>query len=199
MVLLQILVKSMETLEKRKIDLRKQMKVRLKGMESAEKQRLDHEVFIQALKNPEIMQAKSVYAYMALSWETGTEELLEYFWKQDVQVAFPRVLGDEMEFFKVNSLEDLEPGAFRIMEPKAHCEQVDWPEAVIMVPGIAFTRDGKRLGKGGGYYDKYLDRYPGHKTVAFAYEFQIVSELPAELHDQPVDHLITETGSFFCK
>ena len=79
MVLLQILVKSMETLEKRKIDLRKQMKILLKGMEQEEKQRLDHEVFIQALKNPEIMQAKSVYAYMALSWETGTEELLDYF------------------------------------------------------------------------------------------------------------------------
>ena len=199
MVLLQILVKSMETLEKRKIDLRKQMKILLKGMEQEEKQRLDHEVFIQALKNPEIMQAKSVYAYMALSWETGTEELLNYFWKQGVQVAFPKVLGDEMEFFEVNSMDDLETGTFRIMEPKAQCRQVDWPEAVIMVPGIAFTRDGKRLGKGGGYYDKYLDRYPGHKTVAFAYEFQIVSELPAELHDQPVDHLITETGSFFCK
>ena len=199
MVLLQILVKSMETLEKRKIDLRKQMKVRLKGMEQEEKQRLDHEVFIHALKNPEIMHAKSVYAYMALSWETGTKELLDYFWKQGVQVAFPKVLGDEMEFFKVNSLEDLEPGAFRIMEPKAHCEQVDWPEAVIMVPGIAFTRDGKRLGKGGGYYDKYLDRYPGHKTVAFAYGFQMVSELPSELHDQSVDYVITEYGSFFCK
>lgn len=199
MVLLQILVKSMETLEKRKIDLRKQMKILLKGMEPSKKQRLDHEVFVQALKNPEIMQAKSVYAYMALSWETGTEELLEHFWKQGVQVAFPRVMGDEMEFFKVNSMDDLETGTFRIMEPKAYCKQVDWQEAVIMVPGIAFTRDGKRLGKGGGYYDKYLEHYPGHKTVAFAYEFQIVSELPAELHDQPVDHLITETGSFFCK
>ncbi len=199
MVLLQILVKSMETLEKRKIDLRKQMKVLLKGMEPEEKKWLDHKVYVQALNNPELMNAKSIYAYMALSWETGTAELLEYFWNRGFQVAFPKVLGDGMEFFEVNSMEDLEIGAFRIMEPKKHCEQVDWPEAVIMVPGIAFTRDGKRLGKGGGYYDKYLDRYPGHKTVAFAYEFQMIPELPAELHDQPVDYVITEKGSFFCK
>ncbi len=199
MVLLRILVKSMETLEKRKIDLRKQMKVLLKGMEPDEKKRLDHEVFSQALMNPELMNAKAVYAYMALSWETGTEELLEHYWNRGVRVAFPRVIGEEMEFFEVNSLDDLEIGTFRIMEPKRHCELVNWPEAVIMVPGIAFTREGKRLGKGGGYYDKYLDRYPGHKTVAFAYEFQIVPELPAELHDQPVDHVITERGSFFCK
>ena len=189
----------METLEKRKIDLRKQMKVLLKGMEPEEKARLDHEVYVQALNNPELANAEAVYAYMALSWETGTLELLGHFWNRGIKVAFPRVLGSEMEFFAVSSVEDLESGTFRIMEPKTHCKMVDWPEAVIMVPGIAFTRDGKRLGKGGGYYDKYLDKYPGHKTVAFAYEFQMVSELPAELHDQPVDVVITERGSFFCK
>ncbi|MBE5971913.1 MAG: 5-formyltetrahydrofolate cyclo-ligase [Lachnoclostridium sp.] len=189
----------METLEKRKIDLRKQMKVLLKGMEPEEKARLDHEVYVQALNNPLLANAEKIYAYMALSWETGTSELLEYFWNRGVKVAFPKVLGSEMEFFEVSSLNDLECGTFRIMEPKEHCQMVDWPEAVIMVPGIAFTRDGKRLGKGGGYYDKYLDRYPGHRTAAFAYEFQMVLELPAELHDQPVDVVITEKGSFFCK
>jgi len=189
----------METLEKRKVDLRKQMKVLLKGMDPEEKSRLDHEVYAQALNNQELVNAKAVYAYMALSWETGTTELLEYFWNREIKVAFPRVMGSEMEFFEVNSSEDLELGTFRIMEPKEHCRIVDWPEAVIMVPGIAFTRDGKRLGKGGGYYDKYLDKYPGHKTVAFAYEFQMVPELPADIHDQPVDFVITEKGSFFCK
>ncbi len=189
----------METLEKRKIDLRKQMKILLKGMKAEEKACLDHAVYLQALKNPELINAESVYAYMALSWETGTEELLEYFWNHGAKVAFPRVIGDEMEFFEVNSVEDLEIGTFRIMEPKSYCKMVDWQEAVIMVPGIAFTKDGKRLGKGGGYYDKYLDRYPGHKTVAFAYEFQMVSELPSELHDKAVDFVITEQGSFFCK
>lgn len=189
----------METLEKRKIDLRKQMKVLLKGMEPEEKARLDHEVYVQALNNPEFANAEAVYAYMALSWETGTLELLGHFWNRGIKVAFPKVLGNDMEFFEVNSMEDLESGKFRIMEPKAHCKMVDWQEAVIMVPGIAFTRDGKRLGKGGGYYDKYLDRYPGHKTIAFAYEFQMVPELPMAAHDRRVDCVITEKGSFICE
>lgn len=189
----------METLEKRKIDLRKQMKILLKGIDPEEKIRLDHEIYVQALTNPELINANAVYAYMALPWETGTLELVEYFWNRGIKVAFPKVQGSEMEFFEVSSLDDLESGTFRILEPKAHCKQVEWPEAVIMVPGIAFSGNGRRLGKGGGYYDKYLERYPGHKTVAFAYEFQMVSELPAELHDQPVDFVITENGSFFCK
>ena len=72
MVLLQILVRNMETLEKRKIDLRKQMKILLKGIDPEEKMRLDHEIYVQALTNPELINANAVYAYMALPWETGT-------------------------------------------------------------------------------------------------------------------------------
>ncbi len=175
------------------------MKVLLKGMEPEEKARLDHAVYEQVRKSPIFTECKSVYAYMALSWETGTSEILEYFWSRGMKVAFPKVLDREMEFFEVTSVEDLEEGAFHIMEPKAECPLVDWKDAVILVPGLAFTRDGKRLGKGGGYYDKYLGRYPGHRTAALAYEFQVVSELPAEFHDQPVDDLITEKGFYSCQ
>ena len=189
----------METLEKRKVDLRKQVKVLLKSMDLDEKSRMDHQVYLQVLKHQELTNAKSVYGYMALFWETGTLELIEYFWSCGISVAFPKVEGSEMEFYKVESMDDLEIGTYRIMEPKHHCEKVNWPDAVIMVPGIAFTRDGKRLGKGGGYYDKYLEKYPGHRTVAFAYDFQMVSDLPTDDHDHAVDIVITEQDTFFCK
>lgn len=189
----------MEMLEKRKTSLRKQMKALLKGMEPEEKKKLDHAVCMQVLNHSEIAIAESIYAYMALSWETGTSEILDTLWKQNKKVAFPRVIGSEMEFFEVKSMDDLEEGAFHIMEPKKDCPQVDWPEAIILVPGLSFTREGKRLGKGGGFYDKYLEKYPGHRTAALAYEFQITSDLPTELHDKPVDCVITESGVFICK
>lgn len=187
----------METLEKRKVDLRKQIKVLLKGMDPDEKSRMDHQVYLQALKFQELTNAKSVYGYMALSWETGTLDLIKYLFDQGINVAFPRVEGSEMEFYRVESFDDLEVGSYRIMEPKGYCEKVDWPDAVILVPGIAFTRDGRRLGKGGGYYDKYLERYPGHRTVALAYDFQVVPELPTDVHDHAVDAVITEQDTFF--
>ena len=97
-----------------------------------------------------------------------------------------------MDFFEVRSMEDLAEGAFHILEPKDGCEKVNWPEACVLVPGIAFDEKGRRLGKGGGYYDKFFAEEPDHGTIALAYEFQIADEIPAEEHDQPVEHIVTE-------
>ena len=172
------------------------MKVLLKAMEPDEKRSLDHRICANVLALPEIAEADYVYGYMNLSWETGTEELLEQLWKAGKQVALPKVLGDTMEFFHVRSTEDLETGSFRILEPKESCEQVFWLNAPVLVPGLAFSKDGRRLGKGGGYYDKFLSKEPEHPTVALAYEFQISEEVPFENHDRPVDMVVTECSIY---
>lgn len=177
---------------KTKINLRKQMKTQLKAMDQDEKQDLDHKICEQLFLIPEIAGADYVYAYMNLSWETGTEEILERFWKKGVQVALPKVLGDTMEFFHVKSRADLEEGSFHILEPSDSCKQAAWPKAPVLVPGLGFSRDGRRLGKGGGYYDKFLSKEPDHMTIALAYEFQITEEIPVEEHDRPVDQIVTE-------
>ena len=70
--------------------------------------------------------------------------------------------------------------------------------APILVPGMGFTENGVRLGKGGGYYDRYLETHPGHKTIALAYEFQILHELPAEPYDKSVDMIVTEKRVIRC-
>ena len=63
--------------------------------------------------------------------------------------------------------------------------------------GMGFTPDGRRLGKGGGYYDCFLEREPDHETLALAYGFQMVETLPGEEHDRPVDMVITPEQIFF--
>lgn len=196
MVLLQILVRNMAMLKEIKTNLRKQMKAQLKAMEKDEKRALDHMVCDKLFEVPEIAGADYVYGYMSLSWETGTDEILERLWNMGVRVALPKVLGDEMEFFHVASQNDLQEGAFHILEPKESCKMVSWPDAPILVPGLAFSKDGKRLGKGGGFYDKFLSKEPEHKTVALAYEFQLTDEIPAEEHDRPVDKIVTESGIY---
>ena len=182
--------------EKRKINLRKQMKVQLKAMDVKEKKALDLKICDRVLSVPEIADAKFVYGYRNLSWETGTEELLERLWSSGIQVALPKVLGDTMEFFHVRSTNDLSEGAFHILEPKDTCEQIRWPGAPILVPGLAFSRQGNRLGKGGGYYDKFLAKEPDHPTIALAYEFQMTDEVPCEEHDRPVSMIVTESGIY---
>ena len=196
MVLSQILAKNMAMSIERKANLRKQMKARLKVMTKEEKESLDHEICERVLNLPEIAEAKQIYAYMALNWETGTEEILARFWQRGILVALPKVLGSEMEYFEVSSRADLDEGAFHILEPKESCKKVFWPDAVMLVPGLAFSKDGRRLGKGGGYYDKFLMKEPEHKTIALAYEFQMTEEIPAEEHDKPVDLVLTESGIY---
>ena len=63
----------------------------------------------------------------------------------------------------------------------------DDPTALVLMPGIAFDKEGHRIGYGGGFYDKFLAKEPNHPTVALCYDFQIVKELPTEEFDVPVD------------
>lgn len=174
------------------------MKVLLKAMNPEEKEALDHEICKRLSELPIFSEAAYVYGYMSLSWETGTKEILGRLFRQGVNVALPKVLGSEMDFFEVSSMDDLNEGTFRILEPKDGCKKAEWPHAVLLVPGIAFSRDGKRLGKGGGYYDKYLEKYPDHKTIALAYDFQIMEEIPVADHDRRVDVIVTESGICIC-
>lgn len=76
--------------------------------------------------------------------------------------------------------------------------QVYFSDSTDPGAGMGFTENGVRLGKGGGYYDRYLETHPGHKTIALAYEFQILHELPAEPYDKSVDMIVTEKRVIRC-
>jgi 5-formyltetrahydrofolate cyclo-ligase len=88
---------------------------------------------------------------------------------------------------------DLVRGPYGIYQPKAHFE-VFHPRSIdlAVVPGVAFDRKGNRLGRGKGYYDKFLTRLrPGVHTVGLAFKFQVVRKLPTLSHDKPVTKLLT--------
>ncbi|MCE9611799.1 MAG: 5-formyltetrahydrofolate cyclo-ligase [Chthoniobacter sp.] len=113
--------------------------------------------------------------------------------------CYPRLTGETLEFVAVQSLEDLAPAAWNpnIREPQIRDENIVPPSGMdlILVPGLAFTRDGRRLGRGGGYYDRLLAaRAPHTVTLGICFDLQIVSALPTEPHDQCVDAVITESG-----
>ena len=99
-----------------------------------------------------------------------------------------------MEFYQITSYEDLEPGHFGVWEPKVYCPVYEGPSALLLVPGVAFDREGRRIGYGGGFYDRYLEKHPDHHTVGYAYAFQIYEHLPTEVFDRRVDCVLTENG-----
>ncbi|MBT4804625.1 5-formyltetrahydrofolate cyclo-ligase [Candidatus Woesearchaeota archaeon] len=111
------------------------------------------------------------------------------------KVILPKTNKDDfsMKIYQINNLsEDLEEGAFEIMEPKKNCLEINKEEVdIVFVPGVAFDLAGNRLGHGLGYYDRFLKDFKGIK-VGIAYDFQIVDSIKVKSHDVPVDYIITE-------
>lgn len=99
-----------------------------------------------------------------------------------------------MEFYLVSTYEQLEEGCFGIREPKDFCERINSvsKDAVVIMPGVAFDRNGNRIGYGKGFYDKYFGNYPEVYKIAIAYEIQIVDEIFADKYDVKADCVITE-------
>jgi len=98
---------------------------------------------------------------------------------------------------RLENLSELAPGRFGILEPMPAYRRLVVPptNAPVLVPGIAFSRTGRRIGYGGGYYDRFLAGHPGPK-IGLAFELQIIDEFDAFSHDVPVDVVVTESAVY---
>ena len=139
------------------------------------------------LNCPQYKQAQTIYGYLPYNQEVRTVPMLEQAMKDGKRVAVPKCYGEEMRFIYMDDLSKVEKGYANIPEPIADEPVADDKTALVLMPGMAFTKDGKRMGYGGGFYDKFLAAEPNHPTVALCYDFQMVEDLPTEDYDIPVD------------
>lgn len=138
-------------------------------------------------------QAEILLAYVDAKREVETRLLMQQAWEDGRKVAAPRVDGDGiMHYYYIESLEDLEPGSFGIMEPKKSCPLCETERGLLLMPGVAFDEHCHRVGYGGGYYDRYLERHPGLVHIALAFEFQVFPEVPFEDHDILPELIVTQ-------
>ena len=140
-------------------------------------------------------EADAVFTYIGMVDEIDTMPLIERANADGKTVACPQVTGREMVFRRVRSADDARPGCMGILEPSdtAILDPLDFEKPLFIMPGLAFCRDGRRVGYGGGYYDRYLEKRRGIMRVALACSFQILPSLPADPYDIPLgDLLITE-------
>lgn len=135
--------------------------------------------------------AKTIYGYMPYNQEVRTVPMLEQAMRDGKQVAVPKVYGDTMRFILVTDLTAMEKSDYGIPEPVADGPVADDPHALVLMPGLAFTERGDRMGYGGGYYDKFLAAERLHPTVALCYDFQLLEDLPTEEYDIPVHLVLT--------
>jgi len=143
-------------------------------------------------------EATSICAFYPMYSEVQIKDLLEEIIKRGHQLYLP-CFENKLVFRKTLDLASLVPGkVMRIPEPSNGPILKDEAAAIVIVPGLAFTKDGKRMGRGNGGYDIWIRAKkkvsPNSTYWAVCYECQVVPELPMEEHDEKVDRVITDRG-----
>ena len=194
MVQLQIWVKNME--EKKQI--RKQIFVARKAHTDEQIEEWSRMIADRVTTLPEYPDAKRILAYADYNHEVMTGFIIEAAWRDSKEVAVPKVVGQDMVFYKLTDFAQLEKGYFGIPEP-ARGEIVQWEDAMMVMPGVAFDKENHRVGYGGGFYDRFLEKHPQIRRVAVAFEFQMLPEVPTEPTDISPEIIVTEKSAYHLK
>lgn len=183
--------------------LRKEMKMLRKAVDENERIERDKKIFENLIKLDSFKRSNWFYVYVSYGTEADTKNLIRYLFElkkeRKIHVAVPKVLGDEMEFFEINSFSELEKGCMGILEPTTD-NKVKPENAFMVLPGLAFDTEHKRLGYGGGFYDKYLSKYGADRfvKVAVCYDFQMQTKgaIESEKNDIEVDMIVTDKAYY---
>jgi 5-formyltetrahydrofolate cyclo-ligase len=139
---------------------------------------------------PHFREARRIACYHALPDEVPTTAFLEK-WRRDKQILLPAVQGEAMIFLPYQGEETLREGAFHIMEPAGAAETAFVEPELIIVPGVAFDRRLNRLGRGKGYYDRFLSGHPA-LAIGVCFQFQLFDRIPVDSHDRKMTWIVTE-------
>ena len=146
--------------------------------------------------------AQVLHCYASsLPGEVGTDQIIDLALAQRQRVICPRVRPHgQLDHHAITQRSQLVEAAFGLREPDPDLASPVDPQLaeLIVVPGVAFTEDGVRLGMGGGYYDRFLAEHSATR-IGLAYEMQIVDDLPRARHDQSVDLIVTELRVIRCR
>ena len=183
-----------------KCELRKIMKVRRREVPSEERRAYSAALCGNLLEREDVQRAigvKGVFAvYLASKEEIDLSPLVERLWAADCRVVVPAWRDDTYRLVAYSPKTELVAGPMGILEPAPDGEELisvaEGDVSVWIVPGLAFSRSGARLGYGGGWYDRFLSKAnPSSISLGVAYPFQIVADLPLEPHDIPLVDIVT--------
>ncbi|MBY4797935.1 5-formyltetrahydrofolate cyclo-ligase [Collinsella sp. AGMB00827] len=182
-----------------KADLRTRLRAARNGLAPAERSRADEAIFHRLRALSIFQAAPRIFCYCSFGSEVSTRQVLEAVLQARKSLILPRVAGARtLTWHEVQSVHELLPSRFGIMEPSSVCASVEprgFSDDLALVPGLAFDRAGFRLGYGGGYYDAFLTEFSGI-SLGLCRHAQLVDDLfelsAREDHDRPVDMVLTE-------
>jgi len=181
------------SLKEEKYNLRKQIRERQKALSAKEILDSNEAIFHQILELKEYQEANVLFCFVSTSIEINTIPLILDALSKNKIVGVPKCMrGGIMAFYRIYHLGDLEEGMCKILEPKAGCPLIPPEDAdFAIIPCTSCDRQGNRLGKGGGYYDRYLYGRT-FKTASICQEVLLCRQIPVESWDIAVDIVITE-------
>ncbi len=179
-------------MKERKKLLRKQIREEKKNQDPERLKILSSALLACLEKHPRFIASNTVLLYHSLGDEVQTHAFVEK-WYREKKVLLPVVRGDILELRHYTGKECLEVGSFGIEEPTGE-NFTDYEEIELgIIPGMSFDRQGNRLGRGKGYYDKLLPLLRSY-NIGICYQFQAREEIPSEPFDHPMDEVWTEEG-----
>jgi len=186
---------------KTKLHLREELKAKRLEISKNEVQKRSKLIVEELLTLPVFFRADVIHIYISSkNNEVDTHDLIRLLLKQKKRVVGP--IADKttktMKHSELFSLSELVGGAYGILEPRM-CRPVSTTELqVILVPTLAVDRKGHRLGFGAGFYDRFLKEM-NIPTIALAYDFQVIDEVPQDPTDVPVSYIVTDKEIIRCR
>jgi len=183
-----------EELVEAKKELRKMIRKELSALTLPQYEHLSYQIAQQLYQDECWKQASTIAITISKSPEVDTWQMIRKAWDQGKRIVVPKCepISRALDFRELNQFSHLESVYYGLLEPivaetkKVNPDEID----LVIVPGLAFSRTGYRLGFGGGYYDRFLANYQGN-TLSLAFESQIVPGIPTEAHDIPVSKIIS--------
>lgn len=143
--------------------------------------------------HPLFQSARTILMYYSLPDEVQTHDFVEK-WHDRKRIVLPVVKGDDLELRYFNRKDRLRAGMFGIGEPSEEEPADENDIELAIIPGVAFDREGNRLGRGKGYYDRTLERLEKACRIGVCFSFQILDSIPTEECDRRMDEVWTEKG-----
>ena len=156
-----------------------------------DKEILEDKIKNNVLNNKKILESKDILIYISLKDEVNTKIIIEELWKLKKNIYVPKVENNILNFYLINSFNDLKIGVFNILEPITNIKYNDNKDSCIIVPGLLFDKDNNRLGYGGGYYDRFLENNNIYK-IGICFSTMIVDKIIFNEKDIKMDEIITE-------
>ncbi len=182
-----------ESLAVAKQDLRQRMLEKLQSLPGEEKDQASKDLFDRLNKHPAFQHARVLMLYAALPTEISLTECFKLAWKAGKIIVLPRAEGQVLKPCRISNMEtDLIAGPHRALEPRSGCKVIETDRLdLVVVPGLAYDRLGARLGRGKGFYDRFIRSLPETcHTLGVCFKIQLLRSIPTGPNDTCVKEVI---------